>query len=340
MSAPERRIPQDCGAAQARFHARWGHLRDPHVRDLAWLLGAPDLLDPAFPAWRGKIAALGPGAAQEAAAWLDALEREPRPLAAFLDIGPFERLGRYAEKLLAFYFAHLGILAAYGLQVSAGKGETVGEFDFLLKQGGEGAGTLAHREFATKFYLLAPPEEDTPVGYFIGPSLADTLQAKMRKILDRQLALSAHPAAAAVLPGRVHDARALVKGWLFYPAGMDVAAAHAAAVAGVAADHCRGFWCARDRFVPDPGRRYLPLPRLRWLSPARAPCAETLDAATAAALLDAHFAAQDAPLLLAVMADGEDGTGDWLECGRGFIVPADWRARALSRLGAEGGGAG
>lgn len=311
------------------------------MRDLAWLLSAPDLLDPAFPAWRGKIAALGPGAAQDAAAWFEALDREPQPLTAFLAIGPFERLGRYAEKLLAFYFAHLGILAAYGLQVGAGKGETVGEFDFLLKKNsGAGEGTLAHREFATKFYLLAPPDDDAPAGYFVGPGLADTLQAKMRKILDRQLALSSHPAAAAVLPGRVDDARALVKGWLFYPAGMDAAAAHAAAVAGVAADHCRGFWCARDRFVPDTGRRYLPLPRLRWLSPARAPCEETLDAAAAAALLDAHFAAQGAPLLLAVMADGGDGIGDWLECERGFIVPADWRARALSRLDAESRDAG
>ena len=34
---------------QAGFERRWGHLRRPHVRALAWLLDAPDLLDPALP---------------------------------------------------------------------------------------------------------------------------------------------------------------------------------------------------------------------------------------------------------------------------------------------------
>jgi hypothetical protein len=32
---------------QQQFHARWHCLRDPHVRALAWLLDAPDLLDAA-----------------------------------------------------------------------------------------------------------------------------------------------------------------------------------------------------------------------------------------------------------------------------------------------------
>ncbi|MEO8598457.1 MAG: DUF1853 domain-containing protein, partial [bacterium] len=31
--------------SQAGFHQRWGHLHDPHVRALAWLLSAPDMLD-------------------------------------------------------------------------------------------------------------------------------------------------------------------------------------------------------------------------------------------------------------------------------------------------------
>ena len=64
---------------QRRFERRWGHLTRPHVRALAWLLDAPDLLDPASPYWNGQIASLGP-VTSDVAAWLDALQTDPAPL--------------------------------------------------------------------------------------------------------------------------------------------------------------------------------------------------------------------------------------------------------------------
>ncbi|MDB5767553.1 MAG: hypothetical protein JWQ61_2367, partial [Collimonas fungivorans] len=89
---------------QQQFHQRWNHLSDPHVRALAWLLDAPDLLDPLAAQWQGKVASY---ADADLAAWLAELEQTPEKLQAlhrYIDSLPSTRLGLYAEKLLAFYF--------------------------------------------------------------------------------------------------------------------------------------------------------------------------------------------------------------------------------------------
>ena len=230
MAAPEQ-LP----GCQRQFHQRWSWLNDPHVRTLAWLLDAPDMLDASAPMWQGRIAGLGPDAALEARDWLAALERDPATLHARLAVHRYTRLGRYAEQLLSFYFTHLGILEGQGIQVRRGS-QTIGEFDFLLRQ----QNGLVHRELATKVYLLRSSGEGVRrADYFVGPNLADTLGAKMSKIIERQLSLSSHPSAASALPGPVVEAGALVKGWLFYPEGEEVTGA---ALPGLSPAHCRGSW--------------------------------------------------------------------------------------------------
>lgn len=303
---------------QAGFERRWGHLRRARVRALAWLLDAPDLLDVDDPHWEGRIATLGP-MTPATADWLARLDADPAPLDAALGAKMYTRLGLYAEKLMAFYFAEQGRLVAHGLQVRASRNDTVGEFDFLL----DTEGGVEHIEFATKFYLL---QGDSAAGFdtFVGPNLADSLGRKMRKVFDRQLALGSHPAAQGVLPRPVVAARALVKGWLFYPAGTY------AAMGGISAGHCRGFWCAREDLDTLAGDRFLILPRLQWLAPFRASSATwMLDKAQLAAELDDHFAASDAPVLVALV---HEEPGNIVEFDRGFIVPDDWRERAADRL--------
>jgi hypothetical protein len=272
---------QTSAGMQAEFHRRWGHLHDPHVRALAWLLDAPDMLDPAAPLWQDRIATLPEGAAEDAAEWLAALDGAPSALHDWLDVQPFSRLGRYAEKLMSFYFRHTGDLAAQGLQVQAAGNGTIGEFDFLLWRKNEKK-ELVHWEFATKFYLMqsagsaARLHESCGADYFVGPNLADTLGAKMHKILNRQLALGSHPAAQAVLPQPVAAARALIKGWLFYHE-YDPELLKSA---GVASDHCRGFWCALGELENRQAhatRRYAVLQRLDWLAPARVALSGALD---------------------------------------------------------------
>jgi hypothetical protein len=303
---------------QAYFERRWGHLRRARVRALAWLLDAPDLLDVHDPHWDGRIATLGP-VTPETERWLADLDADPSALDAALGAKMITRLGLYAEKLMAFYFAQQGRLVAHGLQVRANRNDTVGEFDFLLDAG---AG-VEHIEFATKFYLL---QGDSTASFdtFVGPNLADSLGRKMRKVFDRQLELGSHPAAQDVLPRPVVAARALVKGWLFYPRGTYET------MRGITAGHCRGFWCALEELDALPGDRFLILPRLQWLPPFRAQSATwMLDKAQLAAELDDHFAVSDAPVLVSLV---REEPGCIVEFERGFIVPDDWRERAAARL--------
>jgi hypothetical protein len=311
-------MPDLADTYQAQFARRWGHLTRPHVRALAWLLDAPGLLDPDDPHWQGKIAA-PPAPTAAVHAWLDALDLDPSALDATLGEKVYTRLGLYAEKLMAFYYQQHGQLVAHGLQVRATRNDTVGEFDFLLDAGPDG---VEHIEFATKFYLLegsAASRFDT----FVGPNLADSLGAKMRKIVDKQLALASHPAAQALLPRPVLRARALVKGWLFYPAGS------AAPMAGIASLHCRGFWCALAQVEALAEDAWVVLPRLEWLAPYRAGAnAEVLTRQGLQAALAQAFETLKAPVLVAAVRQGEGGL---VETARGFIVPDDWRARAAQR---------
>jgi hypothetical protein len=303
---------------QARFDRRWGHLRRARVRALAWLLDAPDLLDAADPHWQGKIATLG-AVTPDVADWLAALDRDPAPLDAALGTRTFTRLGLYAEKLLAFYFEEQGRLVAHGLQVRASRNDTVGEFDFLLDAGPDG---VEHIEFATKFYLLQG-EGAARFDTLIGPNLADSLGAKMRKIVERQLELGTHPAAQALLPRPVVLARALVKGWLFYPAGIYPS------IGGLGAQHCRGFWCAQNEIDTLEADAWLILPRLQWLAPFKAhSAASMMSRAQLAAELSALFETTSSPVLVAALRQDAGGV---IETERGFIVPNDWRQRAAQR---------
>jgi len=142
--------------------------------------------------------------------------------------------------------------------------------------------------------------------------------------MDRQLALSQHPAAQRHLPQPVAFAQALIKGWLFYhektpPSELPPGVAHA---------HCRGFWCERQELEQIEGEQFLLLPRLDWLAPAKT--AVALDRAALRTALTAHFAQNRTPALVAIVAPRDNAM---LEVERGFIVPDDWRSRAEARLG-------
>ncbi|WP_332878759.1 DUF1853 family protein [Massilia sp. S19_KUP03_FR1] len=319
MSAPPDPAAPD--TYQGRFDRRWGALRHARVRALAWLLDAPDLLDAGDPCWHGEVMSLTP-VTPETERWLFALDHDPAPLDAALGERAFTRLGLYAEKLMAFYFREQGVLVAHSLQIRAARNDTVGEFDFLLDAGGG----LEHIEFATKFYLLQRPEPDD-LDALVGPNLADSLGAKMRKIVEKQLVLGQHPAAQAQLPGPVVRARALVKGWLFYP--LAAPAVSAPPMRAINRAHCHGFWCAIDEFALLPDALFLVLPKLQWLAPFRATSAPAMQTRAALhATLCAQFESADGPVLVAIL---RQQAGHVVEIDRGFIVPATWRANAAAK---------
>lgn len=320
MQAPTEVSAQGPESHQEQFHRRWNHLEDQHVRTLAWLLDAPDLLDAGATEWAGRVASFGP-VEVSTEQWLSTLDRSPRPLHDYLGKHPFARLGRYAEQLIAFYLAHCDLLFAHGVQVRAGKNDTIGEFDFLLRRDD----ALVHWEFATKLYLLEANGQGQRADYFVGPNLADTLGAKVRKIMDQQLALSQHPAAQAHLPLPIVAAQALVKGWLFYQ-GRTPVPAHPP---GISAAHCRGFWCALKDVGKLDAEHYMVLPRLSWLAPAKTTAEQVLDRAGLNQVLEEHFLGNASPVLIALLGP----KGKWLlEKDRGFIVPDDWQSRAEVRI--------
>ena len=307
-------------AFQTQFHQRWNHLNDPHVRALAWLLDAPNLLDARAPQWQDKIATY---VDPDLMSWLSILDSDSRQLQELHKLMtdlPSNRLGLYAEKLMAFYFQQKNQLVAHSVQIRANKNTTIGEFDFLLQQGD----VLVHWEFATKFYLLRNSDDALQVDDFLGPNLADSLGEKMRKILYHQLALSQHPAAQSYLPQQVTSTQAFIKGWLFYqqeqtwfPQGL-----------GVSATHCRGYWCALSDLQLDHEARYILLPRLRWLAPAKVMLSASLDAVDVRQALLQHVKQEHSPMLLVTLAlTASDG----LEICRGFVVPDDWSSRAVKR---------
>ncbi|NEX62837.1 DUF1853 family protein [Noviherbaspirillum galbum] len=321
MPPPEPGGKQDAASYQRHFHRRWNHLQDRHVRTLAWLLDAPDLLDANAAAWQGKVATLGPVDAATAA-WLAELDAAPEALHAALPSGPFTRLGRYAESLMAFYLAWQGRLIAHGVQVRGEKNETVGEFDFIVRDGAE----AVHWEFATKLYLLETCGKGRHADYFVGPNLADTLGAKVRKIMQRQLALSSHPNAINHLPEPVHRAQALVKGWLFYQGGTP----DTIIPEGIGHCHCRGFWNVLDGLDDLASLRYVILPRLQWLAPGKFRENETCGLDELRGTIRAHFGGNTMPVLVSVL-ETDGGRDGWLlETDRGFIVPDDWSRRAAA----------
>ena len=295
-------------------------MNDVHVRTLAWLLDAPDLLDPQAPPWQGRVASIGEIEAKTET-WLAELDRAPDVLHAYLDLQPFTRLGRYAEKLMAFYLEHRGLLVAHGVQVRTGKSDTIGEFDFLLRQDE----SLVHWEFATKLYLLESSGHRHQADYFVGPNLADTLGSKIRKIMDHQLSLSQHPAAQLHVAEPIDSAQALVKGWLFYHCQTPLPTLPQ----GISRAHCRGFWCALQELDDIAGQYYVVLPRLSWLAPAKVPEKQALSRDALNAELIEHFNGGTTPALVAVL---ELHGGCMLEIDRGFIVPDDWRLRAEMRI--------
>ncbi|MFZ6689007.1 DUF1853 family protein [Undibacterium sp. SXout11W] len=313
-------------SAQQQFHADWGDLSDPHVRALAWLLTSPHLLHPGAPIWNGaNIAPVLPDA-PALRGFLRALDLDPVPLHAALMKHPTKRLGLYAETLLAFFFEQFCDLYAHGLQIHDDNARTIGEFDFLVQAGQ----SVSHWELATKFYLLFQDDESAVDGAhanlfdYLGPNLADTLGAKMHKIVYQQLRLSAHPQALARLPLPVASAQALIKGWLFYRDPM--ALNTSSLVEGVAEDHCRGYIWRLDDIRDMSDFSGVMLERLMWLAPVQVAANELVGREQLIEKTEAQFAVVNSPVMLAIT---EVQHGIAREVCRGMVVPDDWWQQAV-----------
>ena len=179
--------PCATGCDLRRDCARYSH---PRVRDIAWLLNAPDLLQLArYP--RPSLAALGLEDDRVRHRWLMTLEQAPHVLEAAVNERRHYRLGHYHELLWQFVLAHApgSRLLANNLRISRGK-ITLGELDMLYLAARDTLPT--HLEVAIKFYLGLPegPEAADSPARWIGPGGADSLAIKYQRSLEHQLPLA------------------------------------------------------------------------------------------------------------------------------------------------------
>ncbi|QYD67399.1 DUF1853 family protein [Paraburkholderia edwinii] len=307
-----------------RDAARLEHLRDPAVRDLAWLLFSPDLLRAQPPA--GMLAEPFESADEAAATldWLVAEDARPDALHQHIAAAHVTRLGRYAECLLAWSLQHGPAARLVAANVALRRnGLTLGECDFLVQTQ---TSRRLHWELAVKCYLHAG-ESRAQLADYVGPNLQDRFDVKLRRLLDHQLPLSARAEFASLGHPGPWDAQMLIKGWLFYRDG-----GTPAEPAEIDPNHARGWWTTRadwPAFAAARGAAWAVLPRLQWLSRRR-----RSGDASAAGLFDipalsAQLAQHIGPTMVAAFA-ADDKNGGWRETSRGFVVPDAWPALALA----------
>jgi hypothetical protein len=307
-----------------RDAARFGHLRDPAVRDLAWLLFSPDLLRAQPPA--GMLAEPFESADEAAATldWLVAEDARPDALHRHIAAAHVTRLGRYAECLLAWSLQHGPAARLVAANVALRRnGLTLGECDFLVQTQ---ASRRLHWELAVKCYLHAG-ESRAQLADYVGPNLQDRFDVKLRRLLDHQLPLSARAEFASLGHAGPWDAQMFIKGWLFYRDD-----GTPAEPAEIDPNHARGWWTTRadwPALAAPRGDAWAVLPRLQWLSRRR----RSGDAAAAGLFdipaLSAQLAQHSGPTMVAAFA-ADDKDGAWRETSRGFVVPDPWPEQALA----------
>jgi hypothetical protein len=303
-------------------------LHDPAVRDLAWVISSPVLLDASHPGYQGHVVddLWCEEQLRACAAWLTALNLSPAPLHDFISARPTRRLGHYFETLITFWLTRMPEtqLIATNLQVQSEQ-RTMGEYDFLFR---DAKGAVYHWEAAVKFYLQVEPRAEQHA--FIGPGTRDRLDLKLNKVFQQQLLLSHTAAGQHALPQGIKpdETQAFIKGYLFYHAATN----DTQSISGVSATHLSGWWVrqALEKLPQSTAdSRWALLPRLRWLAPAYITDEKML--MTYPALnnqLDQHFSANSDAVLVFEMIRSQ--AGGWHEQSRGFVVCSSWPIIATS----------
>ncbi|MFL9863190.1 DUF1853 family protein [Paraburkholderia fungorum] len=299
-------------------------LREPAVRDLAWLLLSADLLRAQPPVGALATPFGSPQEAEATCHWLRALDADPADLQRDLAATHITRLGRYAERLLGWFLQHgpAARLVAAGVPLRR-SGVTLGECDFLVQTQ---QGARLHWELAVKCYLHtgeSPAQPAPRLADYVGPNLKDRFDLKLAHVLNHQLPLSAREEFASVGYAGPWTPQMFIKGWLFYRAGQTPADP-----AELDPSHGRGWWVTRSDwpdFAAAHAQTWRVLPRLEWLAPRRHEKGDTTTLAFAFAdqqTLAEQTSSQQGPTMVAAFA--ADSVGNLVELSRGFIVPDAW----------------
>ncbi len=296
-------------------------LRQPAVRDLAWAILSPPLLNrPPCPQRHPLSASRWWRQPELLADWLRLQDQDSSALHSWLAQSSVRRLGLYYERLWQFALQaspDVEVLAA-NLPIRQ-QGHTLGELDLLLRdeQG------VHHLELAIKFYLGLGSCNSRAPNNWLGPGSHDRLDIKLDHLSRHQLPLSGRDEALPSLaPLNIRQPRAALwlSGYLFYPWQVPIDSPQDSNP-----EHLRGRWVHQqhwDEFADrQPDGRWQALARHRWLSPA---CIEADELWTAGHFRQWRQALPEdaqAQLLVRLEADAE---GLWREVERVFLVSDAW----------------
>jgi hypothetical protein len=246
------------------------------ARELRWLLLSPPLLDTAPGVHSAQVQQFSAAERDAISVWLEGIDRAPQALfdavhataSSGTDLlsprPPSLRLGRRAERLMAFFLqhgpTHRLVAANIPLRHLTPQGDrtTVGEIDFLLH---DARGQAWHWELAVKFFLCTATGLQASAVDFIGPDRAETFDSKLRKLFDRQLRHRPPPPWDL----EMWTPAACTRGRLFYRHGRPVPC-----TPGVHPDHLQGRWIERDRVAELPAANepvWHVVPRNDWMCP-------------------------------------------------------------------------
>lgn len=281
--------------------------------ELRWLLLSPPLLDSLPGVWPATVQQFTPAEAAAIETWLQPQALNCRDLVQFLDQadaahGPTSRLGRRAERLLAYYLrhgpTHRLVAANIALRNPLPQPDrtTLGEIDFLVE---DAHGRRWQWELALKFFLCAGSGSLVGPEDFIGPDRAETFASKLRKMFSQQLTHRPPPPWDA----QAWQPAAFTRGRLFYRHGDPVPQ-----VQGLHPQHQRGGWIERARVHELADGEWHHLTRAQWMAPLCPAVGAGADIAALAPRLDALLPRAQ------LLARCEAGA----EIERVFVVPDDW----------------